>query len=151
MRVKLNRRGGKRKSIPAALRSVNTNSTITTILFFYWIGAVSQCALSLCNIIYDTKRPKNYLLCGSTWKCKTFATRTCWKFEGTALRRRSLMPWTKVEKKEPRTVCRQYSRRISPIFYFQSCDSITRYAIVTTVAQLSYMVCCRDYVVVMST
>lgn len=81
-----------------SLRSVNTNGTITTILFFYWIGAVSQCALSLCNIIYDTKRPKNYSLYGSTGKCKTFATKTYWKFEGTALRRRLLILETKIRR-----------------------------------------------------
>lgn len=94
---------------PTSLRSVNTNGTITTILFFYWIGAVSQCALSLCNIIYDARRPKNYSLYGSTWKCKTFATRT-WKFVGTVLRR-SLISEIKIGRKEPCTVYRQYSKK----------------------------------------
>jgi len=83
-----------------SLRSVIWISIITTILFFYWIGAVSQCALSLCNIIYDAKRPKNYSLCGSTGKCKIFATRAYWKFKNTILRQRSLIPETKVERKE---------------------------------------------------
>lgn len=44
---------------------------------------MSQCALSLCNIIYDVERPKKFIhLCGST-KSKMFALKICWKFECT--------------------------------------------------------------------
>lgn len=115
-----NHRGDKREVRypcgPTSLRSVNTNGTITTILFFYWIGAVSQCALSLCNIIYDARRPKNHSLCGSTRKCKTFATRARWKFEGTTFAATTANTWDKSRKWRAVLRADNIPRGISTIF-----------------------------------